>query len=306
MADDLVVREWTTGWRDQMDEHAALVRAYLAVVAERDYFKEVSERHYACLQELDAPAEVRELVAELSVMKRHSLSLADELDTMKAQLAAMTAERDAERAHSWDMEKSALEALGKLTAMTAERDGLLASWSELNRHHQEAIRKMQQLSDKLAASEAALLEATAELIYLRLYGKDGAVWRANESKDVWRVKARAAARRAEGRGVMTDKWTEGHKAGFPGWRERMNKLVEKMAEAMYRAPPAPGIPWGDLSENARTGYLNEARAALAVVLAELREPSEGMCRAAARSDYPTMFANIWRAMFTAFEKENAG
>ena len=38
----------------------------------------------------------------------------------------------------------------------------------------------------------ALKEATAELIYLRQYGKDGAVWWANESKDVWRDKARAA------------------------------------------------------------------------------------------------------------------
>lgn len=37
---------------------------------------------------------------------------------------------------------------------------------------------------------AALTEATAELIYLRLYGKDGALWSANDSKDVWRDKAR--------------------------------------------------------------------------------------------------------------------
>ena len=44
----------------------------------------------------------------------------------------------------------------------------------------------------------ALIEATAELIYLRLYGKDGALWSANDSKDVWREKARAAIAKAEG------------------------------------------------------------------------------------------------------------
>lgn len=45
--------------------------------------------------------------------------------------------------------------------------------------------------DKL---EARLLEATAELIYLRLYGKDGARWEANDSKKVWREKAKEALR----------------------------------------------------------------------------------------------------------------
>ena len=44
--------------------------------------------------------------------------------------------------------------------------------------------------------EAALIEATAELIYLRQHGKDGAVWWANESKDVWREKARAERSKA--------------------------------------------------------------------------------------------------------------
>lgn len=45
---------------------------------------------------------------------------------------------------------------------------------------------------------AALTEATAELIYLRLYGKDGALWSANDSKDVWREKARAELAKATG------------------------------------------------------------------------------------------------------------
>lgn len=37
--------------------------------------------------------------------------------------------------------------------------------------------------------EAALIEATAELIYLRLYGKEWAAFWARENKDVWRGKA---------------------------------------------------------------------------------------------------------------------
>lgn len=44
--------------------------------------------------------------------------------------------------------------------------------------------------------EAALIEATAELTYLRQHGKDGAVWWANENKDVWRQKARDARSKA--------------------------------------------------------------------------------------------------------------
>jgi len=54
-------------------------------------------------------------------------------------------------------------------------------------------------ADKLAQAEAAgkvltdaIVEREAELIYLRTHGKDGAVWRANHSKDVWRDLARAA------------------------------------------------------------------------------------------------------------------
>jgi hypothetical protein len=34
-----------------------------------------------------------------------------------------------------------------------------------------------------------IVEREAELIYLRMYGKEGAVWSANESKEVWRAKA---------------------------------------------------------------------------------------------------------------------
>ena len=52
------------------------------------------------------------------------------------------------------------------------------------------------LRARMAKLEAAHIEAMAELIYLRRYGKDGAVWWANESKDVWRDKARAALKDA--------------------------------------------------------------------------------------------------------------
>ncbi len=43
----------------------------------------------------------------------------------------------------------------------------------------------------------ALVEAEAELIYLRRHGKDGARWEANDSKDVWRGFAREALKEKE-------------------------------------------------------------------------------------------------------------
>ena len=42
-----------------------------------------------------------------------------------------------------------------------------------------------------------LVEAEAELIYLRRHGKDGARWEANDSKDVWRGFAREALKEKE-------------------------------------------------------------------------------------------------------------
>ena len=45
--------------------------------------------------------------------------------------------------------------------------------------------------------EEQLVEAVAELIYLRKHGADGAVWIANESKDVWRGMAQAALAECE-------------------------------------------------------------------------------------------------------------
>ena len=61
-------------------------------------------------------------------------------------------------------------------------------------HVQVLVNAAQEISALRARNEmleAALIEATAELIYLRQYGKDGAVWWANENKDVWRGKATA-------------------------------------------------------------------------------------------------------------------
>lgn len=49
---------------------------------------------------------------------------------------------------------------------------------------------LQQAADRIQELENNLIEATAELIYLRKHGKDGTLWRANESKDVWRDMAR--------------------------------------------------------------------------------------------------------------------
>ena len=40
----------------------------------------------------------------------------------------------------------------------------------------------------------ALVEATAELLYLRHFGKDGVDWKHNVLKDAWRDKARNALR----------------------------------------------------------------------------------------------------------------
>lgn len=59
---------------------------------------------------------------------------------------------------------------------------------EIRQHRRDAAGR----EEKVEKLEAALTEATAELIYLRKYGSLGAVWSANESKDVWREQARAA------------------------------------------------------------------------------------------------------------------
>jgi uncharacterized coiled-coil DUF342 family protein len=85
----------------------------------------------------------------------------------------------------------------QLEAVTRERDGLSENLYVANLAAVQAAKERDAL-------KAALEEATAELIYLRLYGKDGALWSLNECKDVWREKARAAlermgARKGEGK-----------------------------------------------------------------------------------------------------------
>jgi hypothetical protein len=42
-----------------------------------------------------------------------------------------------------------------------------------------------------------IVEREAELIYLRLYGSCGAVWSANQNKEIWREKARAVLRSSQ-------------------------------------------------------------------------------------------------------------
>jgi len=57
---------------------------------------------------------------------------------------------------------------------------------------EEAADALDALLAERDALREAVLEREAELIYLRLYGRDGAVWSANHSKEYWRDKARAA------------------------------------------------------------------------------------------------------------------
>ena len=62
---------------------------------------------------------------------------------------------------------------------------LIAAAPELHRIATERGAEKERLRDDI-------IEREAELIYLRKHGKDGALWSANHSKDVWRDMARAA------------------------------------------------------------------------------------------------------------------
>ena len=85
----------------------------------------------------------------------------------------------------------------------------------------DGVAVMAQLWNRRPSHEpdGRLIEATAELIYLRQYGKDGARWDLNESKDVWRDKARAAltkvTERSARRDVETGKEMAGSENGQP-------------------------------------------------------------------------------------------
>jgi hypothetical protein len=93
------------------------------------------------------------------------------------------------------------EAIPALIAMVREKDTRADAWKDQALEWESRATAAE--SDAAAARkrvrelEAENIEREAELIYLRMYGKDGAVWHANHSKDVWREKARAALGRAE-------------------------------------------------------------------------------------------------------------
>ena len=55
-----------------------------------------------------------------------------------------------------------------------------------------AAKELREKDDEIVRLREMLVEAEAELIYLRRHGKDGARWEANDSKDVWRGFAREA------------------------------------------------------------------------------------------------------------------
>lgn len=64
-------------------------------------------------------------------------------------------------------------------------------------HRDAWVKAVQPYADEIERMRKVLVEAEAELIYLRRHGKDGARWEANDSKDVWRGFARAALKEKE-------------------------------------------------------------------------------------------------------------
>ncbi len=87
-------------------------------------------------------------------------------------------------------------------------------------------------------------------------------------------------------------------------------LLEKMAQAMFSR--THDQPWdeaiGDPGSAAGI-YLDDARAALAVVLAEMRKPSRDMLEAAANApdddDWLSAMGKAYGAMIAQFEREQA-
>lgn len=90
-------------------------------------------------------------------------------------------------------------------------------------------------------------------------------------------------------------------------------LVEKMARAHYERAWEGVIgcceePWDKLPADYRDRLCDAQRAAFAVVMAEMREPSQGVVNAAdcvIRTEYPGAIENAWSAMIAAFEADNA-
>ena len=88
---------------------------------------------------------------------------------------------------------AALTADGETIArLTAERDIASKEYCDLmNRHDAEFVRA-EAAEARVKVLEEALIAATAELIYLREMmrgGHMGALWTANDCKDLWRNKA---------------------------------------------------------------------------------------------------------------------
>lgn len=119
----------------------------------------------------------------------------------------------------WSEKVLALEAENiKLRQQLAERNKEIERMRKVNAHYinkygdaetewfktREALKaEVERERERRAKLREVLIEAMAELIYLRLYGKDGAIWFSNDAKDVWRDKARqalAAAKQDEGNG----------------------------------------------------------------------------------------------------------
>lgn len=89
----------------------------------------------------------------------------------------------------------------------------------------------------------------------------------------------------------------------------MSKLVEKMAETFFAAWPRDDTSWAKVSDRIKDEYRAAARAALAVVMAEMREPSEAVVDAGHDVEshlWRGEIAGIWSAMLAQFEKEQAG
>jgi hypothetical protein len=76
-----------------------------------------------------------------------------------------------------------------MTVPLADAETYRNALEALHQVHVATMEAMAVRGARIKVLEDLLIEATAELIYLRQYGKDGAVWWANESKDVWRDKA---------------------------------------------------------------------------------------------------------------------
>jgi len=75
--------------------------------------------------------------------------------------------------------------VGGMMVNSMHNAALIAAAPDLHRIATEQAAEIERLT-------CEVIDCTAELIYLRKNGKDGALWSANHSKDVWRDLARKA------------------------------------------------------------------------------------------------------------------